>query len=318
MRVPVFFILLIHGIGPLVAKATNGLRSLVSLMRLRNAPTAAADVLAGGLFAMTYHGGGSYTELALLTGASICLYSGGMVTNDLSDREKDLELHPERPLPSGDISPASAFFLSVLLLLGGVFLALSTGPIPGLVGSVIVAGILLYNFTATQHPIAGPLLMGGLRGANLCLGLSVAGSPAFHPRLYVGPVFAVLLAAHIVAITVISQYEETPEEVNGLLTWAGIHFLIVFSIGFLLLLETPTFEGLSALVPLLIYIFLMGPAVSTAVRKPVSEHVSRIVILGIWGVILLDSAFVAATVDLYTGTALLLLLVPVLLYDYIW
>ena len=63
----------------------NRTRAWVQMLRPALAPTAAADVLAGAAFA----GGADAAALTLALAGSVCLYAGGMVENDLCDRERD-------------------------------------------------------------------------------------------------------------------------------------------------------------------------------------------------------------------------------------
>ena len=51
------------------------------------------------------------------------LYLAGMALNDLADREEDARERPERPIPSGAVSPRAAALIGGSLLLGGVLAA---------------------------------------------------------------------------------------------------------------------------------------------------------------------------------------------------
>ncbi len=70
------------------------LAALVRLLRPALVPTAIADVVAGYAFC----GGGAFFGLLAACGASACFYMGGMVLNDLADRERDAYLNPNRTL----------------------------------------------------------------------------------------------------------------------------------------------------------------------------------------------------------------------------
>src|SRR5262245_24632863 len=85
------------------------------LFRLPNVFTALADV-AMGYFFIERAIARLDVFLALL-GASACLYTAGMVLNDVYDLEIDRRERPSRPLPSGRISATWAKWLGYELLL---------------------------------------------------------------------------------------------------------------------------------------------------------------------------------------------------------
>jgi geranylgeranylglycerol-phosphate geranylgeranyltransferase len=102
----------------------------------------------------------SALELALgfLTGFFICAYS--MAVNDVYDIEVDRVNRPERPLPSGRISVASASRLSVVALLAGVACSVLTLS-PLAVGIALFYAFLawLYNSWAKEEGIGGNLIV---------------------------------------------------------------------------------------------------------------------------------------------------------------
>ena len=82
----------------------RGYRPYLELLRPANVVTALADVLAGYAVA----GLGDRRALYWLLGATACLYAGGVVLNDVFDRDIDRRERPERPIPSGRVSVAAA------------------------------------------------------------------------------------------------------------------------------------------------------------------------------------------------------------------
>lgn len=171
---------------------------LLRLVRPVLAPTAAADVLAGAAFA----GGADPGRLALATAASVCLYAGGMVQNDVCDRRSDAALHPDRPLVAdpGLLRPA-------LLLTGGLFAAgLVLGALAGLFWPALGIAVLAsaYNLGLKRCFPFGALALGLARAGNLGLGLLVA-APGFHTTLLVYPAAYGLFMA---ALTAASRAED--------------------------------------------------------------------------------------------------------------
>src|SRR5262249_55124171 len=114
--------------------------------------------------------------------ASAALYCGGMVWNDYFDIEQDRRERPFRPLPSGAITLSQAAWLGSLLLVGGWVLAIFAGwrrdgfdSIPGFLGGLLVAAILLYD-RWLKHKWFGPIGMGLCRSLNVLLGCTVVGA----------------------------------------------------------------------------------------------------------------------------------------------
>ena len=94
----------------------RGYRGYLELVRPANVATALADVLAGYAVA----GLGNTRALGWLLFSTACLYAGGVVLNDVFDRDIDRLERPERPIPSGRVSVAAAAGLGLGLLALGI------------------------------------------------------------------------------------------------------------------------------------------------------------------------------------------------------
>jgi len=79
-------------------------RDLFELVRLPNVFTAPADVAMG----LAAAGASWEPRYALLFGASMLAYAGGMALNDACDAELDAVERPKRPIPSGRVSRLTA------------------------------------------------------------------------------------------------------------------------------------------------------------------------------------------------------------------
>ncbi len=171
------------------------LRDWLRLTRAPLAPTAPWDSVACLGLALTAAG----QELAsvawyawgLLVLTSLCVYAFGMALNDLADRERDRVLAPDRPLPSGALSPRGATALVVLL--GAAALALGGGPAGSRIATAIALLLaLLYDVLLKANLAGGVATMGGVRFANAAIGvwpLVAAGAApwtALLPPLAVG------------------------------------------------------------------------------------------------------------------------------------
>ena len=146
-------------------------RAYLDLVRLPNLFTAAADILAGFLYA-----GGrleNWIDLVGLTAASVFLYAGGAALNDVCDVERDTHERPERPIPSGRVPRSVSLRLAAgLLAIGFGFAALTSTRATIIAGALIVA-IVLYDTVLKSTPVA-PGIMGLCRALNLALGISAA------------------------------------------------------------------------------------------------------------------------------------------------
>ncbi len=216
------------------AGEAGGLTPWLQLLRLPNAFTVPGDVVAGWfLSGGTAVAGGA--TLALLIGASLCIYFAGLILNDCFDVDRDRRERPGRPLPSGRIAPATAWSAGVALLTLGILLAALTGAL----GPVIVAAglgilVLLYNGPARTVPAIGFLTMGLCRGTNILLGASVARLDRDIVLLTAG-----IATAYIVAVTAAAA-AETRGPPRGTARWAPLAIpaiglpvlLAVYSAGF--------------------------------------------------------------------------------------
>ncbi|HET6283617.1 MAG TPA: UbiA family prenyltransferase, partial [Polyangia bacterium] len=129
------------------------------MARIPNVFTAFANVVAGVYLARA---GRFEARDGLLVAASGALYLGGMVLNDLFDRRIDAVERPERPIPSGAVTPAAAAILGFGLLALGIMLAGLFGVRTLAVAVALTAAILLYD-GRVKGTGWGPLAMGTCR-----------------------------------------------------------------------------------------------------------------------------------------------------------
>lgn len=157
----------------LVPRENTTLTATLSLMRLRLLPSAVVDVFAGiavggGLAGLPI---GSVLRTAL---ASACIYTAGMVLNDVADARRDRELAPSRAIPSGAVARSTAAVLGIALLAIG--LAVVPWPAPGWIAALVVGLVLTYDFGCTRRPWLGAPVLGACRAGNLSLGIALTGT----------------------------------------------------------------------------------------------------------------------------------------------
>jgi 4-hydroxybenzoate polyprenyltransferase len=165
---------------------------------------AALSVIGDSLAGLAAGRAGTPTALrarhALLPVASACLYLGGMALNDYADRHVDATERPERPIPSGRVTPRGALAVGATLTAAGVVAAGLAGGRRGLAVAVpLAACVWTYDLVAKDRP-AGPFVMAACRGLDVLLG-------ATPGRLRSALPAAAGLAAHTLGVTVLSRGE---------------------------------------------------------------------------------------------------------------
>ncbi|MGW2223970.1 SCO3242 family prenyltransferase [Streptomyces formicae] len=189
-------------------------RDWAELLRLPALFTVPGDALAGA--AATGLRPNRRTLLAIAS--SLCLYEAGMALNDWADRADDAVERPERPLPSGRITPPAALAAATGLTATGLALASRAGR-PALTTAAALAGTVWAYDLGLKHTPAGPVAMAAARGLDLVLGaVATSGGgagAATGVRRGVGgggvPSAALssagVLAAHTLAVTAVSRRE---------------------------------------------------------------------------------------------------------------
>ncbi len=256
---------------------------------------AAADILAGSAAAGAWVSG-----VAWLVVASMCLYAGGVVFNDVFDRKLDARERPERAIPSRRASVEGATLYGSILLVAGISLSFVASLRGGLIAVAIAASALAYNAFSKHHGIAGPINMGLCRGLNLLLGMSAAAvTPAQRSFLMIFPII------YIAGITALSTGEvrggRRATSAIGLAAMAvvltGMPLLATFSSGIAVLWAAP-FLALLA--------FRVLPPVWSAYQSPTPNCVLGAVKAGVLS--RLDSAIATAHMGPLYGAVVLLLM----------
>ncbi|MFC4632220.1 SCO3242 family prenyltransferase [Promicromonospora alba] len=186
--------------APRLPDVRPSLRDIGELVRAPAALSVVGDSLAGLAAARA----GTPTALrgrhALLPVASACLYLGGMALNDYADRHLDAVERPERPIPSGRVTPRGALGVGTALTAAGVAAAGLAGGRRALAVAVpLAACVWTYDLVAKDHP-TGPFVMAACRGLDVLLGATPGHLRSALPA-------AAGLAAHTLGVTVLSRGE---------------------------------------------------------------------------------------------------------------
>ncbi|NJP97967.1 UbiA family prenyltransferase [Nonomuraea sp. FMUSA5-5] len=150
----------------------TALRDLLELVRAPAALSVPGDVAAGAAAGQVL--GPRTVGLAC---SSVCLYWAGMAANDWADRHLDATERPERPIPSGRVSPGTALGVAVGLTAAGLTTAALAGGRRALAVAVPLAGAIWAYDLAAKNTRAGPLVMAACRGLDVLLGATAKPPP---------------------------------------------------------------------------------------------------------------------------------------------
>lgn len=170
--------------------------SWLRLLRAGTLFSPAADIVAGCALA----GLPFSLATARLAAASVLVYAGGMVLNDVFDLDEDRVRRPERPLPRAEIRVGDAFAAGAALLVAGALLERAF--------ALLAVLVVAYDLGVKRSAVCGPLLMGSLRALNLLVPAALTAAPSLSgPQLAAGIGYGVAIAS----VTVLGSLEDSPK-----------------------------------------------------------------------------------------------------------
>ena len=185
----------------LTAVSVPAWRDWLQLARISNAPTVVSNTVAGAVLVAASPDPGTVAVVAI---AMALFYTAGMVLNDVMDLAIDQRERPERPLPSGRISPGAALAAAVVLFVVGEAILVVEGWESAIAGLALIALIVLYDSWHKGNAVS-PVLMGGCRAlVYVVAGYAVAESLPWE--LWAG---AGMLLLYIVGLTQVAKAEAT-------------------------------------------------------------------------------------------------------------
>ncbi|HEY9858078.1 MAG TPA: geranylgeranylglycerol-phosphate geranylgeranyltransferase [Candidatus Obscuribacterales bacterium] len=127
----------------------------------------------------------------------VCMTSAACAINDYWDLDKDRIDHPERPLPSGDLSLSQAWWAAIILFSCALIAALGAGILPFIL--VLTSTVLLWNYShlLLYNGILGNLIVAVVVSALVLLGSLVIHQP-FTMLYPAGFLFCYALAKEII------------------------------------------------------------------------------------------------------------------------
>ncbi|MEV8452492.1 SCO3242 family prenyltransferase [Streptomyces sp. NPDC052095] len=176
---------------------TTTWRTYAELVRAPAALTVPGDVVAGALAA----GRPGLARTTGLAASSVALYWAGMALNDWADRAQDATERPERPIPSGRLTPHAALATATALTGAGLALGALAGGRRTLLRRTLplAAAVWAYDLGLKATPL-GPAAMAAARALDVLHGTRPGHAAAALPA-------AVAVAAHTFAVTRLSRHE---------------------------------------------------------------------------------------------------------------
>jgi geranylgeranylglycerol-phosphate geranylgeranyltransferase len=151
-------------------------KEYLRLFRLGNGAIGILGVLIGAFIATGV--GIADHLLGIAVGCVVVAVSiaGGNSLNDYIDRDIDRIGHPDRPLPKGEITPAAALRVGIVLLAAAVAISLILQSVQ-VTGAVIVAVVLMaaYETLLKQRGFVGNIVIALLTGMVFLFGGAIVG-----------------------------------------------------------------------------------------------------------------------------------------------
>jgi len=166
------------------------LQGLFRLLRFELPLSAGVCVVLGQVLAR-----GQFASLVVTLQAFLsifCISAAILVLNDCIDVETDRVNAPERPIPSGAVSPAEALALSISLFTGGLILGWTLGT-PALLCVLVLALIgYLYNRHFKKTGLPGNLMVSFSVGMTFVYGGVTVGQPYNRMAWFFGLIAALV------------------------------------------------------------------------------------------------------------------------------
>jgi geranylgeranylglycerol-phosphate geranylgeranyltransferase len=151
------------------------IKGLIQLFRPELPFSAGICVLLGEIVALG--GFPSFREAILGFMCGFFISGSALVSNDYFDLEVDRINSPDRPLPSGAVSPSEAIFLAALAMLIGLAASFAIS-IQAFILSVIFGAVgILYNWRYKQAGLLGNLMVASSVAITFILGGLAVGQP---------------------------------------------------------------------------------------------------------------------------------------------
>jgi hypothetical protein len=264
------------------------MKAYVQLVRAPAALTVLGDTVAGAAAA----GNPLRGRRLLLPLSSVAFYWAGMALNDWADRKLDAVERPERPIPSGRVSPEQALAVVGGLTVAGLGLARAAGGRETLKMALPLAVAVWAYDTVLKNTPAGPAAMAACRSFDVLMGAGDAPRRALPS--------AIALGGHTLGVTALSRGEvhgSSARTAGAVLAGTGVTALAAAT-------GARTWrDRLGALAFTGLYANVVGRAQYSATQDPSAPRVRSATMAGIHGMVPLQAALAARRGSLFGAVA---------------
>jgi len=263
------------------------IKQYAALTRISNLPTCWTNVLTGAAI-------GSFTAskplaivpVVLLSIIISLFYMAGMALNDLIDLNIDLKERPDRPIPSGRISPQSALIFVILLFVTAMALLLIFFPHCIYFALLLVVMIVLYDVTHKRFSFS-VIFMAVCRALIYMIAAYAVFGGGTKATFWANAALAsTILTLYIAFMTIIARSEN--EETIDKRRWLAIAIILLVPAAFTL--SVPTSGFYSYIIAVILLVLLVRAAVLVFGKPP---RIKPAVLTWLAGICLLDCLFLA-------------------------
>jgi 4-hydroxybenzoate polyprenyltransferase len=254
-------------------------KAFLQLVRAPAALTVLGDTVAGAAAA----GNPLRGRRLLLPLSSASFYWAGMALNDWADRELDATERPERPIPSGRVTPGQALAVAGGLTAAGLGLARAAGGRDTLRIAVPLAAAVWAYDTVLKKTAAGPVGMAACRALDVLMGAGAARARQAVPS-------AVAVGGHTLGVTALSRGEvhgATPRTAGTVLAGTALTALTAMTGA------RSWRDRLGAIAFTALYGTVVGRAQYDVTQDPSAPNVRSATMAGIHGMVPLQAALAA-------------------------
>jgi len=272
------------------------IRQYFQLVRFPGIFTAFTNVLLG-YFLVQGDTFGLHLLGPLLT-TSGCLFLAGMSLNDYFDKKIDKKERPERPIPSGKVSPKNALSLGIIFLIIANIFSIFVGLEAVLVTITMSVLIFSYDFKIKNFPVIGVLTLSSVRFLNVILGTSIA----FNLEIvYIAIPLAIFVAGiSVLARTESSSYSRKSEMLNLIFILSTIVSTVI------IIFDKITIVSLGFLGLFIISVFFPYVLFKNSAEKSVQKKITYQIL----AIMILDGVIISAFSELSYAVVAILLYIP--------
>ncbi|WNZ27377.1 geranylgeranylglycerol-phosphate geranylgeranyltransferase [Leptolyngbya sp. NK1-12] len=217
----------------------DGIDSIQALVHLLRLPVAIVAGMAGWATVYALDKTLPLSDYLLTATVLALMFSAACVINDYWDVEKDRIDHPERPLPSGNLSLPEAWWLAVGLFGLAVLAAIPLGIYPLLLVAISIVLLWNYSHILLVNGILGNLVVAAIVSALIFLGSLVVGQP-FAMLYPTGFLFCYTLAKELIWDVHDAEGDRSQGVVTVANRWgANTAFFIAWGLVVLLIISIP-------------------------------------------------------------------------------